>query len=57
MEDILSASDEIVCSECGHPLSSPEQSLLMDGDQTLCAQCYRSLLVPGHKAAQMENLD
>jgi formylmethanofuran dehydrogenase subunit E len=57
MEDILSASDETVCSKCGHPLSSPEQSLSMDGDQTLCTQCYRSLLVPGYKAAQMENLD
>jgi formylmethanofuran dehydrogenase subunit E len=57
MEDFLSASDETVCSKCGHPLSSPEQSLSMDGDQTLCTQCYRSLLVPGYKAAQMENLD
>jgi hypothetical protein len=57
MENIFSASDETVCSKCGHPLSSPEQSLSMDGDQALCSQCYRSLLVPGYKAAQMENLD
>lgn len=57
MEDILNAGEETVCSKCGHRLSSTEQSLSMDGDQTLCTQCYRYLLVPGYKAAQMEDPD
>ena len=45
------------CSQCGHRLDSPEQGLAVDGDHTLCSQCYRLLLVPGHRANQMENLD
>ena len=57
MDDILRTGDENVCSECGHRLDSPEQSLSMDGGLKLCTQCYRYMLVPGHKANQMENID
>jgi formylmethanofuran dehydrogenase subunit E len=57
MGDRVSASNETVCAECGHQLASPEQNLSMDGERTLCDQCYRYLLVPGYKGAQMENLD
>jgi formylmethanofuran dehydrogenase subunit E len=54
---MVSAGNETVCSQCGDRLVSPEQTLSMDGEQTLCPRCYRNLLVPDHRGAQMENLD
>lgn len=57
MENILTVTDDAICSECGHRVASPEKSLSMEDDQTLCSRCYRHLLVPGYKANQMENLD
>ena len=55
--DDYTTINEKTCSQCGHRLDSTEHGLAMDCDHTLCSQCYRLLLVPGHKANQMENLD
>jgi hypothetical protein len=57
MGDRVNANNETFCSECGDRLASPEQGLSMDGEQTLCARCYRYLLVPNYKGTQMENID
>lgn len=57
MEDTSTMTDAVICSQCGYPVTSEKNSLTGDGDKTLCAQCYRLMLVPGHKSVQMENMD
>jgi predicted CXXCH cytochrome family protein len=57
MEDTPSMTDTVICSKCGYPVTSEKNSLTGEGETTLCSQCYRLMLVPGHKSVQMENLD
>jgi formylmethanofuran dehydrogenase subunit E len=47
----------VICSECGMPLKSFHEWIMVDNDRALCMFCYKSYMFPNLDENYMEIFD